>query len=212
MRKVFAIVIGIVLLLTVVLILVPYIINKNEEEVTEITCEFNYDEITNKLSSCLNDAKGKDFSIIINNVILSDISKKFKITYDRKNTTLQLYIDNNNVFSEENINDIKRIQDITIFNNEMFILAYYTKNDTIYDTGNIVGFSDCCNTNFELKDDDSYLVISDILSDVEKGKIKFTKYNYINIDEVLKEDYETSYLGESLFSNYVLIQTETIKK
>lgn len=211
MRKTFAVVIAIILLLIIIIILLPHFIKRNNninDDNSKITCEFNFEEISNKLTTCLNKTIGKNLTMIINNVILSETEKTIKIVYSNTNNKLELYFDDNLIFSEEKIDSAKKIQDITIFNDEIFILAYYTQSEIKYDTGNVIGFDNIGNLSFQLKEDDSYYSISSI--NTNENKINFSKYNYINNNEILKENCEILYLGETIFSDYNLIDTETI--
>lgn len=214
MRKIFAIIIGCLLFLTIIIILLPHLINGNDEinvDVDEdklITCEFNLNEMENKLTSCLSKIAKRNFNITINNVTLSDTTKTVKINYDKANDTLELYFDDELLFTDKNI-DTKRIQNIKVFNNELFILAYYTKSDIKYDTGNLIALDSVGDLAFQLKEDESYYSISNI--NTNENKISFSKYYFSDFNEILKENYETTYLGEEGFSDYNIIDSEILK-
>lgn len=211
MRKIFAVIIAFILLVIIVIILLPHFIKEKNnniiEEEPEIICEFNYEEIENELAACLYKARDKNLKMIINNVNLSETKKKVKINYDNISNTLELYFDDQLTFSENKI-DTKKIQNITIFNNELFVLAYYTQSNIEYDTGNVIAYDNLGNLVFQLKEDEAYYSISNINSN--ENKINFSKYYFTNTNEIAKENYETSYLGENEFSDYNLIENETI--
>ncbi len=208
MRKTFAIIIAILLFLIIIIILLPHILKRSNEvkdDNAEISCKFNFNEISSELQACLDKTSGKNLSMTINNVVLSETEKTIKIIYNNVNNTLELYFDDNLIFSEEKINKAKRIQDIVIFKNETLIFAFYTQSEINHDTSNAIAFDDDGNIIFQLKEDDSYYSISNI--DSKENKISFSKYNYVD-NELLKENYETTYLGETIFSDYNLIENQ----